>query len=258
MAIKVFIVDDESLARDELIYLLQSIGEIEVVGEANNGEQALEKIAEINPEVIFLDIQMPDMDGLTLAKKLHEAKNKAIIVFATAYDQHAVKAFEVNAIDYLLKPFDQERVERTVQRIKERLKQNNPVHENISQLIDQVIKEKQISTKGVSKLAVQGEDGVILLNPNEIVYAFRESRDVVIKTMDKTYPSRYTLQVLEEKLASYPFFRTHRSYLVNLHFIQEMVPWFNGAYNLILNDKQGSKVPVSRQYVKELRDILEL
>ena len=116
----------------------------------------------------------------------------------------------------------------------------------------------QNAKKEILKLAVQGEDGVILLNPNDIVYAFRESRDVIIKTKDKSYPSKYTLQTLEEKLMNYPFFRIHRSYLVNLRCIQEMVPWFNGAYNLILNDKQRSKVPVSRQYVKDLRDRLEL
>lgn len=125
MTIKVLIVDDESLARDELRYLLSQEDEIEVVGEAENGEEALTKIFNLNPDIVFLDIQMPKVDGLTVARTLLDLKKKPFIIFATAYDQHAIHAFEVNAIDYLLKPFDEDRVMKTIEKIKEKLNHPN-------------------------------------------------------------------------------------------------------------------------------------
>lgn len=260
MAIKVFIVDDESLARDELKYLLsQYDSNVEIVGEASDGEEAIRKILDYKPDVIFLDIQMPGIDGITVANKLIEKGLKVLIVFATAYDEHAIKAFEVNAIDYLLKPFDEERVKITLERITQQIKKNTLDNTQITEFLYQMMKKKdKEQPKSISKLAVQHDDRVILLDPIEIIYAYREGREVLIKTFKNIYTSKFTLQALEEKLQNYPFFRTHRSYLVNLNYIQEMVPWFNGAYNLIMKDGQNSKVPVSRQYVKDLRDHLEL
>jgi len=256
MTIKVLIADDEILARDELSFLLNQWGEIEIIGEAEDGEEAYCKIKELKPDVVFLDIEMPEMNGLSVASKVIQEGLETLIVFSTAYDEHAIKAFEMNAIDYLLKPYDEERIANTMERIKNHFQKPN--QENLRQLLSQMIdenKEKE-EKKSISKLAVQTDEKVIFIDPNEIVYANREGRDVLIRTNDEIYLTKYTLQVLEEKLEKYPFFRTHRSYLVNLDFIQEMVPWFNGAYNLIMKDKSKSKIPVSRQYVKSLKETM--
>jgi len=256
MTIKVLIADDESLARDELKFLLSQLEDIEVIGEAKDGEEALEKILELEPDVAFLDIQMPNMDGLTVAKKCIKYHSKALIVFATAYDQHAIQAFEINAIDYLLKPFDEERIYKTIERIRSKVEQN-PNQEMLSRVLQEMIKEPS-TNNNISKLAVQKEESVILLDPNDIIYVYREEREVFVKTYNDNYTVKYSLQVLEEKLAKYTFFRTHRSYLVNLQYVQEMIPWFNGAYNLIMKDHKKTKVPVSRAYVKPLKEVLEL
>ncbi|MCO1602386.1 LytR/AlgR family response regulator transcription factor [Desulfosporosinus nitroreducens] len=268
--ISVVIADDEPLARDELIYLLKQCGDIKIVGEATQGAEALEKILTLKPDVAFLDIQMPNLDGLTVARKLLEEDPALMIVFATAYDKHAIQAFEVNAIDYLLKPFDEERVLKTVERIRQRVgdskldSQNETLNNSLVELLKKIAEDSVSTVAGqfqapkISKLAVQGEESVILIDPKDILYVYRETRDVFIKTSSKVYSTKYTLQTLEEKLASYPFFRPHRSYLVNLNFVQELVPWFNGAYTLILNDEKRSEVPVSRAYVKALKDLLEI
>ncbi|AET66170.1 response regulator of the LytR/AlgR family [Desulfosporosinus orientis DSM 765] len=264
------IADDETLARDELTYLLEQCSDIEIIGEATQGNEALEKILELKPDVAFLDIHMPALDGLAVARKLLEEEQNLMIVFATAYDKHAIQAFEVNAVDYLLKPFDEERVLKTVERIRQRVKQanNDPLNETLNdslkELLTKMAAESSSLTKGplqtakISKLAVQAEESVVLIDPKDILYIYRENRDIFIKTTEKEYLTKCTLQSLEDKLASYPFFRPHRSYLVNLNFAQELVPWFNGAYTLILNDEKRSKVPVSRAYVKVLKDMLEI
>ena len=268
--ISVVIADDEPLARDELTYLLKQCEDIEIVGEASQGAEALEKILALKPDVAFLDIHMPNLDGLTVARKLLEVNQTIMIVFATAYDQHAIQAFEVNAVDYLLKPFDEERVLKTVERIRQRFSSpnNNSENEKLNNSLVELLKKitgesvsrsvSQFQAPIISKLAVQGEDSIVLLDPKDILYVYRENRDVFIKTSIKVYLTKYSLQALEEKLASYPFFHAHRSYLVNLNFAQELVPWFNGAYTLILNDEERSRVPVSRAYVKALKDVLEI
>lgn len=258
--ISVIIADDEALARDELSYLLKKHEDIDIVGEASQGTEALKKIQTLKPNVAFLDIHMPHLDGLTLAQKLLEQDPNLLIVFATAFDQHAIQAFEVNAVDYLLKPFDEERVSKTVERIRERLKNPKSTFQNGNLNLNAALFEllKSSQNPKVSKLAVQNEEGIFLINPRDILYIYRENRDVFIQTLNKVYSTKYTLQTLEEKLASYPFFRVHRSYIVNLKYVQELIPWFNGAYTIILSDEKRTEVPVSRAYSKPLKDALEI
>ncbi len=260
MTIKALIVDDESLSRDELNYLLKQWKDVDIIGEAKDGEEAIKKVHDYKPDVVFLDIHMPNMDGLTVAKKLADQGVAPLIVFATAYDQHAIKAFEINAIDYLLKPFDEERLKVTIDRIHQKLDNKNAERDKITRFLYQIMAEEDLKrqNKSVSKLAVQSEDRVILLDPTDVIYGYREGREVLIHTNQANYTTKYTLQVLEEKLEKYHFFRTHRSYLVNLNYAKELIPWFNGTYNLLMKDEKQSKVPVSRQYIKPLKDLLEL
>lgn len=249
---KILVADDEPLARDELIYLLKKTGYVGMIIEASNGEEALEKIRQTKPDAVFLDIDMPKMDGLTIAKNLLLDKEHPIIVFATAYDSYAIKAFELSATDYVLKPFEEERVKITIERIVKGL--NSMSTEKLSRFISEVIKEKNERPK-INKIAVEKEDHVILLDPDEIVYCYREGRQIYIKTIDHTYSSKHSLLAMQEKMASNNFYRTHRAYLVNLNFIDQLVPWFNGAYTLILKDRQRTRVPVSRSYAKNFKDI---
>ncbi|MBO8172757.1 MAG: response regulator transcription factor [Bacillaceae bacterium] len=248
---RTMIVDDEMLSRDELRYLIDLHDDFEVCGEASTAVDAMKKYLEIKPDVVFLDIQMQDMDGMMVARQWQEQKNPPLIVFATAYDEHAVDAFAVNAVDYLLKPFDKNRIEDTIKRIRQILNNGrNGAESNVSTVTP--------LSKKVNKLIVEDKDRTVLINPEDIVYAFREDRRVYLKTNDHVYSTLFSLQTLEDKLREYPFFRTHRSYLVNLNMIAEMIPWFNGAYNLRMKDEEGSTVPVSRNYVRELMEKLEL
>lgn len=254
MRIRVLIADDEPLARNELIYLLRRIGDIEIVGEASTGEDTLEKASATKPDTIFLDIQMPKLNGLEVAAQIMKWEDPPSIVFATAFDEYAIKAFEVNAIDYVLKPFEEDRVIMTLNKIRSKNKQQRYSAQDITGFLDQ-IKQSTLAQK-IQKIAVQDGENLVLLDPNEILYISREGRDILVNTHDHQYESKYSLQHLETKLDSYSFFRTHRAYLVNLNQVDQLVPWFNGAYNLILRDKRRTKIPVSRSYIKPLKDVL--
>ncbi|NLI91116.1 MAG: response regulator transcription factor [Peptococcaceae bacterium] len=257
MPVRILIADDEPLARDELIYLLTKIGGIEVVGEASTGEDTINKARETCPDTIFLDIQMPKLNGLEVAKIISHWSNPPLIVFATAYDEHAIKAFEVNAIDYVLKPFEEDRVLMTVERIKSRSAQGELFRQDLNLFLTQLLDGNSLLTKNkINKIMVQEGEAFVFLNPEEIVYIAREGRDVFVKTNTCQYESRYTLQDLELKLTKYGFQRTHRAFIVNLNYIDQLVPWFNGAYTLIMKDMKRSKIPVSRSYIKSLRDVL--
>ncbi|WP_078427985.1 LytR/AlgR family response regulator transcription factor [Alkalihalobacterium alkalinitrilicum] len=238
--IRTIIIDDEPLSRDELKFLLQNYNEVEIVAEAESGEKGLELIMMKEPDVAFIDIEMRQMSGLDLARTIQNMKKVPLIIFATAYPNYAAKAFRVEALDYLLKPFDEEQLHETMKRVKERFKSK--------------ISEKP---NQVSKLAVEDEGRIVYLPPSEIVYLYREERETIICTKDRNYNLKAPIKELEEKLKGYPFFRTHKSYLVNLNKIEELIPWFNGAYQLKVEGKKG-EIPVSRNYVKSLREQLEL
>ncbi|KUO65937.1 MAG: hypothetical protein APF84_01370 [Gracilibacter sp. BRH_c7a] len=251
--IRILVADDEPLARDELIYLLHKTGKVETIAEASNGEEALARIRQTHPDAVFLDIDMPKMDGLAVARNLLQEEEPPIIVFATAYDSHAVKAFELNAIDYVLKPFEEERINVTVARIIKGI--NNMSTEKLTKVISDVLREENPQKPKLSKIAVEKEDSLVLLDPEDIIYLYREGREVYVKTRDQVYSSKHSLQAMEEKMARYDYYRTHRAYLVNLTHIEELVPWFNGAYTIIMKDNERSRIPVSRFYAKELKEI---
>jgi two-component system, LytTR family, response regulator LytT len=242
--LKAYIVDDEPLARDELKYMLLRSKQVVVLGESDCAEDAIADIFGLKPDIVFLDIELADDSGLDLAKQLEKLNPAPATVFATAYDEFALKAFELNAVDYILKPFDEERIGKTLEKIKMMQKigdQDLPIHSTVKNNQSQ-------------KIAVLVDERIILLTNADIVYLESSEGKCTIETMDQTYKVSEALVVLEKKLPNTKFLRVHRSFIVNIDHIAEIEPWFNSTYNLIM--KNGSKVPVSRTYVKELKQIL--
>ncbi|KLU66973.1 transcriptional regulatory protein YehT [Desulfosporosinus acididurans] len=253
---RAFIVDDEALSRDELRYLLEQEEDVSVVGMARNGREALELIPQMHPDVVFLDIQMPDLSGLTVARELLTAMaphDVPLFVFATAFDQHALEAFEVNAIDYILKPFSDERLQNTLERLRSFLEKVGDSDRLEKDKLDRILNLLE-KPSGQAKLPVEENERIILLEANKIIYAWAEDRRVLVKTDTTTYKTGYSLSELEAKLG---LLQTHKSYLVNKDMVREIVPWFNGTYNLIMSDSEKSQVPVSRTYVKSVRSALK-
>lgn len=239
--IRILIADDELYSRDELKHLLSSFPAIEVVGEAETGEAAVMKALQLQPDVVFLDVEMPKMNGMEAAKALLELKKVPLIVFATAYPQFAAEAFRYEAVDYLLKPYDEDLLGETVQRIEKHfLSANEPE-----------------SARHSGKLAVEGDGEILYLDPKDILYISREEKFSKIITRTNEYESKTPLKDLESRLLPYSFFRIHKSYLVNLDYVTRLTPWFNGAYQLQIEGRE-EMLSVSRNYVKALRTELEL
>lgn len=238
--IRTIVVDDEKLNREELIYLLEAYPSIQVIGEANSGEACIMEAMKKKPDLVFLDVEMPGVNGMETAESLMELKKPPLLVFATAYPQFAVQAFRFEAVDYLLKPYDENQLTQTITRIEKIL-------------FGEAKKEQETA----NKLGIENEDGVVYLEPNDILYIHCEDKQVKIMTVSKTFFTKKTLKDLESKLIPFGFFRVHKSYLINLNHVSQITPWFNGAYNLKI---QGSEepLPVSRNYVKGLRERLEL
>lgn len=239
--LRVYIVDDEPLARDELKYLLLRTKEAEIVGENDCVDNALADIHVLKPELVFLDIELADENGLGIAQKLGEYNPAPAIVFATAYDEYALQAFDLNAVDYILKPFEEERISKALEKVKKTRGVDKEQQRSMAQPVREV--------KG--KIPVLVDDRIVLLNCRDIL--FLESRDgkCVIKTKDMEYKISDALVMIEKKINEGAFLRVHRSFVVNVEQIAEIEPWFNSTYNLTMED--GSKVPVSRTYVKELK-----
>ncbi|OJE51797.1 DNA-binding response regulator [Bacillus proteolyticus] len=245
--LKVLVVDDEMLARDELKYLLEQTKEVEIIGEADCVEDVLEELMKNKPDIVFLDIQLSDDNGFEIANILKKMKNPPSIVFATAYDQYALQAFEVDALDYILKPFDEERIVQTLKKYKKQ--------KQIKLETKQDVKSVDVTTE-MHKLALPIEESIVLINIEDIVYVGLVDGKVAVKTMKETYVTHDTLVILEKKLPQTIFMRVHRSFITNINHISEIQPWFNSTYNLIM--KEGSKVPVSRTYAKELKKLLRI
>jgi two-component system, LytTR family, response regulator LytT len=267
MPITALIVDDEELAREELRYLLETGGEVEVVAEGKNGVEAVDLIRTHHPDVVFLDVQMPGLDGFAVLKQLLETGNgEALphIIFATAFDQYAVRAFDVNAIDYLLKPFDKARVLQAVDRARLRLQEENGgARPGTGDLrVDTLLKliEQQQSPKSHSgKIVLQAGSRLLLIDQKDICYASIDDGviSVVTPTMEGQSKCR-TLEELFDQLDPAAFWRAHRSYLVNINQIREVVPWFKSTYQLRMADKKQSEIPVSRAQTRRLRELFNL
>lgn len=237
--IKVMVVDDEPYSREELKHLLQSFSTIQVVGEAESGEAALMKVLQLQPDVIFLDVEMPRMNGMELAKALKEFKKPPYIVFATAYPEFAAEAFRYDALDYLLKPYDEDQLRETIRRLEKKLAPT----------------KEQSKTSG--KLAIEADGEILFIDPKEVYYIVRDEKSTKLVTEDHELITKLPLKEFESRLFPFGFFRIHKSFLVNLTYVKRLTPWFNGAYQLELEGKK-ELLSVSRNYVKALRARLEI
>jgi two-component system response regulator LytT len=254
--ISTLVVDDEKPARDELIFMLKMFPEISIVGQGKNGVEALSLIKEHSPDLVFLDVQMPGLDGFGVIKKLADRKMRVPhIVFATAYDHYAVQAFDVNAVDYVLKPFDKSRLAKAISRAKRMMEATTSSADKLESLVSQLGLAK---TQPV-KLLVKAQQRMMLVDAEDVVFASIEDGLITVVARDMEGTSNYrTIEELQASLDSEKFWRAHRSYLVNINHIKEVVPWFKSSYVLKMNDKKGSEIPVSRAQTKRLRELLKL
>jgi two-component system, LytTR family, response regulator LytT len=269
MTLSAIIVDDEQLARDELKYLLDSAGGVDVVAQGANGIEAVTLIEEHRPDLVFLDVQMPGLDGFAVIKRLMD-RNRAAgskeaaplpqIVFATAYDQYAVRAFDVNAVDYLLKPFDRKRVLQALDRVRGRMSGGGAPESQIDALLKLINRPQNAARASQpAKLIVQAQSRLLLVDQADICFAAID--EGVIRVVTQTFEGQSkcrTLEELLEQLDRAMFWRAHRGFVVNLNHIREVVPWFKSSYQLRMDDKKQSEVPVSRAQTKRLRELFNL
>ncbi len=261
MAINTIIVDDEKPARDELAFLLKGFPEINVIGQGKNGVEAVSLIKEHAPDLVFLDVQMPGLDGFGVLKRLVERKMKIPhVVFATAFDQYAVQAFDVNAVDYVLKPFDKGRIAKAIQRARKMLDTQTTATDRLEQLVNQLGATKQ--TGQPVKLLVKSQQRLLLVDGEDMMFASIEDGLISVVARDVEGSSNYrTLEEMHAALDSESFWRPHRSHLVNIHHIKEVVPWFKSSkssYMLKMSDKKQTEIPVSRAQTKRLRELFKL
>src|SRR5271155_1068865 len=261
MSLTALIIDDEPLARQELQYLLERAGGVDVLAQGTNGIEAVELIRTHKPDLVFLDVQMPGLDGFGVLKKLLDRKvPMPQVVFATAFNQYAVRAFEVNAIDYLLKPFDRKRVMQTIEKAQARL--SAPVESPSDAKLDALLRlvEEQHGPKANSgKVIVRAQSRLLLVDQREICFASIEEGTISVVTRAVEGQSNCrTLEELMDQLDPETFWRAHRSYVVNIQHIREVVPWFKSSYQLRMDDAQKTEIPVSRAQTKRLRELFNL
>jgi two-component system LytT family response regulator/two-component system response regulator LytT len=304
MTISALIIDDEQLAREELKYLLDSVGGVDVVAQGANGIEAVDLIEEHHPDLVFLDVQMPGQDGFAVIQRLMERNREGTaaaekqdsekrdsekrgatsaasagkqaaalphFVFATAYDQYAVRAFDVNAVDYLLKPFDRARVLEAVERVRVRLAAGgspgaaapdaeSQAETQIERLL-RLLNRPQAAEPGraPAKLIVKAQSRLLLVDQAEICFAAID--EGVIRVVTRAFEGQSkcrTLEELMELLDPARFWRAHRGFVVNIDQIREVMPWFKSSYQLRMNDKQQTEIPVSRAQTKRLRELFNL
>ena len=262
--LRAVLVDDEPLAREELGYLLGQLGGVDIVGEAGNGPDAVETVDRLQPDLVFLDVQMPGLTGFEVARRLLDLEAGAQIVFVTAFDQRAVEAFEVNAVDYVLKPVDPARLDTAVQRARRRMATDRQPGDakppalpagQIEQLL-QLVNERQSRRE---RLAIKVGERLMLVQADEIIHASVVDETITIVTRQFSGTSNYrTLDELHARLDPDAFWRVHRSHVVNINEIKEIVPWVSRNYILRMKDEKATEIPVSRTQTRRLREYLKI
>jgi two-component system, LytTR family, response regulator LytT len=251
--ITALIVDDEQLASDELAYLLKDFADVEVIGSARNGLQALKLIEDLEPDLVFLDVQMPGMDGLGVIRALKE-KDAPLpyFVLATAYEQYAVEAFRLEALDYLLKPVDKDRLAESVERARRFVQERSKSQPREAPAAAASLPHR-------TKLMVRAANRNFIVDANDVIYATIDDGLITIVAPGLEGQSNYrTIEELQSNLDPEVFWRVHRSFLVNINRIKEVIPWFKSSYMLRMDDKKQTEIPVSRVQTKRLRMLLKL
>jgi two-component system response regulator LytT len=263
MPLTALIIDDEALARQELQYLLERAGGVEVLAQGTNGIEAVDLIRTHRPDVVFLDVQMPGLDGFAVLKKLLDRKMPLPqVVFATAFDQYAVRAFEVNAVDYLLKPFDRKRVLQTIEKAHARM--TAPAESASDAKLDALLKligeqAAPAPKPNSGKIVVRAQNRLLLVDQRDICFASIEDGAISVVTPTvEGHSNCRTLEELLDQLDPEAFWRAHRSYVVNIQHIREVVPWFKSSYQLRMNDPRKTEIPVSRSQTKRLKELFNL
>jgi two-component system LytT family response regulator/two-component system response regulator LytT len=261
MSLRVIVVDDEQHARAELCFQLEQLDEVEILGEAGNGVEALAAVGRLTPDLVFLDVQIPGLDGVEVGRRLLErGETSPGFIFVTAFDQHAIAAFEVNAVDYLLKPVDSTRLEQALQRARKRLGVERqapaaPLNDQLERIV-RLMSDREVRREQV---AVKVGERFMLVQADEIIFASLADESINIVTGQVTGTSNYrTLDDLQARLDPAVFWRVHRSHLVNINKIKEIVPWFSRNYILRMKDTRSTEIPVSRSQTKRLREYLKL
>ena len=257
MSLRAVIVDDEQLAREELCYMLDQLGSVEVLAQAGNGLEAVALVERLAPDVVFLDVQMPGLNGFEVARRLTQGGNSPNIVFVTAFDRHAIEAFEVNAVDYVLKPVEAARLEKAVARARQRVvpPPDAPLNDQIERIVA-AMAERQSKRE---RVAVKVGERFLLVQAEEIIYASLTDDSINIVTSQLAGTSNFrTLDELQARLDPSVFWRVHRSHLVNINKVKEIVPWFSRNYILRMKDAKATEIPVSRAQTKRLREYLRL
>jgi len=255
VAIRALVVDDERLARDELCFLLESFPEVEVIGQAGNGLEAVSQVERLRPELLFLDIQMPGLDGFQVLRQLTDKDSlPSCVVFVTAYDQYAIQAFEINAVDYLLKPVEKTRLGEAIARARRQIGEEGPLANQIERILGALDKDAT-----PNRMVVKVGERFMLADSKDIIYATVDDGIVTVATDE--WKGTSNLRTLDELIANLDpavFWRVHRSYIVNLRRIKEVVPWFNRTLQLKMSDERETEIPVSRSQTRRLKEHFKL
>lgn len=249
------IVEDEKLAREELKYLIERKANFEVIQEAGDGKKAMDYLEKNTVDLLFLDIKIPSLNGIEIARRLNNKKTAPFIIFTTAYDEYAVEAFKLSAVDYLLKPISDQRFKKSLKKAEKEIETNSDFNHQLENLFSNLNHYKKRDS--LNKIAVIDKNYYLMVDFKDIHYFSTKEKKVWAHCHKKSYMTQFQLIELEKMLPE-QFFRIHKSYIVNLKHIKAVIPWFKGKYQVLMGDFSEHKIPVSRSKVEEINELLNL